>query len=121
MIFITFTGLGGLGGPYRLDAGHQVYQVSQAEKDAVPEEVRQAAREMAQKAFKDRLREINMSEYDAELYEQFLGHVRGQVQSLRVILDSLQAKGKERQWLKNQAYGDLDDTKLIEGITGNVG
>ncbi|OWF39226.1 von Willebrand factor A domain-containing protein 8 [Mizuhopecten yessoensis] len=111
-------GLGGFGGPYRLDAGHHVYQVPQAEKDAVPEEVRQAAREIAQKAFKDRLREINMSEYDAETYNNFLDHVRGQIQSLRVILDSLQAKGKERQWLKNQAYGDLDDAKLIEGITG---
>ena len=32
-------GLGGKGGPYRLDAGHTVYQVSDAEKDAVPEEV----------------------------------------------------------------------------------
>ena len=32
-------GLGGIGGPYRLDAGHDVTQVSQADKDAVPEEV----------------------------------------------------------------------------------
>lgn len=48
-------GLGGKGGPYRLDAGHKVYQVSQSEKDAVPEEVRRAAREMAEKAFKNRL------------------------------------------------------------------
>lgn len=47
-------GLGGKGGPYRLDAGHQVHQVSQAEKDAVPEEVRKAAREMGEKAFKQR-------------------------------------------------------------------
>lgn len=47
-------GLGGKGGPYRLDAGHKVYQVSQAEKDAVPEEVRRAAREMAEQAFKNR-------------------------------------------------------------------
>lgn len=47
-------GLGGKGGPYRLDAGHKIYQVSQAEKDAVPEEVRRAAREMAEKAFKER-------------------------------------------------------------------
>ena len=38
------------------------------------------------------------------------------MQSLRVILSSLQAKSKERQWLKHQTYGDLDDTKLIEGI-----
>ena len=111
--------MGGIGGPYRLDAGHkQVYQVPQSEKDAVPESVRQAAREMAQKAFKDRLKEINMSEYDADMYEEFSKEVRGQVQSLRVILDSLQAKGKERQWLKNQSHGDIDDAKLIDGITG---
>jgi hypothetical protein len=31
-----------------------------------------------------------MSEYDAETYENFAGHVRRQVQSLRVIIDSLQ-------------------------------
>ncbi|CAG5865389.1 unnamed protein product [Menidia menidia] len=111
-------GLGGKGGPYRLDAGHKVYQVSQAEKDAVPEEVQRAAREMAEKAFKERLKEINMSEYDASTYERFSSAVRRQVQSLRIILDSLQAKGKERQWLKNQALGELDDAKIIDGLTG---
>ncbi|KAK7882321.1 hypothetical protein WMY93_028495 [Mugilogobius chulae] len=84
----------------------------------VPEEVRKAAREMAEKAFKDRLKEINMSEYDAETYERFSSAVRRQVQSLRIILDSLQAKGKERQWLKNQALGELDDAKIIDGLTG---
>uniref|UniRef100_A0A3Q2TY78 von Willebrand factor A domain-containing protein 8 n=1 Tax=Fundulus heteroclitus TaxID=8078 RepID=A0A3Q2TY78_FUNHE len=111
-------GLGGKGGPYRLDAGHKVHQVSQAEKDAVPEEVRRAAREMAEKAFKERLKEIGMSEYDASTYERFSSAVRRQVQSLRIILDSLQAKGKERQWLKNQAMGELDDSKIIDGLTG---
>uniref|UniRef100_A0A4W6D9E4 von Willebrand factor A domain-containing protein 8 n=1 Tax=Lates calcarifer TaxID=8187 RepID=A0A4W6D9E4_LATCA len=111
-------GLGGKGGPYRLDAGHKVYQVSQAEKDAVPEEVRRAAREMAEKAFRERLKEIDMSEYDAATYERFSSAVSRQVQSLRIILDSLQAKGKERQWLKNQALGELDDAKIIDGLTG---
>lgn len=111
--------MGGFGGPYRLDGGHQkVYQVPQWQKDQVPEEVKQAAREMAQKAFKERLKEINMSEYDADTYEKFSGSVKSQVQSLRVVLESLQAKGKERQWLKNQSHGDLDDAKLIEGLTG---
>ncbi|XP_041662632.1 von Willebrand factor A domain-containing protein 8 isoform X2 [Cheilinus undulatus] len=111
-------GLGGKGGPYRLDAGHKVYQISQAEKDAVPEEIRRAAREMGEKAFKERLKEIDMSEYDASTYERFSSAVRRQVQSLRIILDSLQAKGKERQWLKNQALGELDDSKIIDGLTG---
>ncbi|XP_051566216.1 von Willebrand factor A domain-containing protein 8-like [Myxocyprinus asiaticus] len=111
-------GLGGKGGPYRLDAGHKVYQISQAEKDAVPDEVKRASREMAEKAFKQRLKEIEMSEYDASIYDRFSGAVRRQVQSLRIILDSLQAKGKERQWLRNQALGELDDAKIIDGLTG---
>jgi len=59
-----------------------------------------------------------MSEYDAEMYESYSSRVRRQVQSLRVILDSLQARGKERVWLRNQTSGELDDGKLIEGLTG---
>ncbi|GFO45308.1 von Willebrand factor a domain-containing protein 8-like [Plakobranchus ocellatus] len=62
-----------------------------------------------------------MSEYDGRLYEQYSASVRRQVQSLRVILDSLQAKGKERQWIKHQSHGELDDAKLIEGLTGESG
>ncbi|XP_005370937.1 von Willebrand factor A domain-containing protein 8 [Microtus ochrogaster] len=111
-------GLGGKGGPYRLDAGHPVYQVSEAEKDAVPEHVKRAAREMAQKAFQQRLKEIQMSEYDAATYERFSGAVQQQVHALRVILDNLQAKGKERQWLRHQATGELDDAKIIDGLAG---
>ncbi|XP_078693816.1 von Willebrand factor A domain-containing protein 8-like isoform X5 [Branchiostoma floridae x Branchiostoma belcheri] len=111
-------GLGGIGGPYRLDGGHPVYQVPDWEKEQVPEEVKRAAREMAKKAFEERLREIKMSKYDAESYEKISGGVKRQVKSLRVILDSLQAKSKERQWLKHQTSGDLDEAKLIEGLTG---
>lgn len=111
-------GLGGVGGPYRLDGGNEVFQVSQFDKDNVPEEVRRAAREMGQKAWRERLNQIKMSEFDAELYDKYAEAVRGQIKSLRVILESLQAKGKERQWLKHQAYGDLDEAKLIEGLTG---
>ncbi|XP_071467832.1 uncharacterized protein [Marmota flaviventris] len=38
----------------------------------------------------DRLKEIQMSEYDAATYERFSGAVWRQVQSLRIILDNLQ-------------------------------
>ena len=47
-------GLGGVGGPYRLDAGHDITQVPDWEKEMVPAEVQQAAREMAQKAYRER-------------------------------------------------------------------
>ncbi|XP_012262209.2 von Willebrand factor A domain-containing protein 8 [Athalia rosae] len=111
-------GLGGKGGPYRLDAGHTVHQLSDEEKNAVPEHVKKAAREMGLRAFKQRLRDIRMSEYDHHLYTQFSDAVNKQVKALRVILGSLQAKSKERQWSRHQTSGELDDTKLIEGLTG---
>ncbi|KJE89891.1 hypothetical protein CAOG_008496 [Capsaspora owczarzaki ATCC 30864] len=111
-------GLGGKGGPYRLDAGHTVHQVPQVEKDAVPPEVSAAAREMGRQAFEKRLAELNMSEHDAELYEKFAIRVRKEVRELRVTLNSVEAKGQERVWLKNQTMGDIDDNRLIEGLTG---
>ena len=125
-------GLGGKGGPYRLDAGHQVHQVPDYEKDQVPEHVKKAAREMNRKAFAEKLREIKMSEYDSQMYEQYSMGVRRQVQSIRNILDSLQAKSADRYfwnwsrflerlirtWLKNQTSGELDDNRLIDGLTG---
>ncbi|XP_072747214.1 von Willebrand factor A domain-containing protein 8 [Anoplolepis gracilipes] len=111
-------GLGGKGGPYRLDAGHTVHQLSDEEKNAVPEHVKKAAREMGLRAFKQRLKDIKMSEYDHKVYSQFSDAVRNQVQALRVILGTLQAKSNERQWYRHQTSGELDDTKLIEGLTG---
>ena len=59
-----------------------------------------------------------MEGHDVKLYRMFSGAVEKQVKSLRTVLDSLHAKGKERQWLKHQMHGDFDDGKLIEGITG---
>jgi len=41
----------------------------------VPEHIRAAAREMNRKAFEERLREIKMSPYDAELYDRYSSQV----------------------------------------------
>lgn len=69
-----------------MDAGHTVHQLSDEEKNAVPEHVKKAAREMGLRAFKQRLKDIKMSEYDHKLYAQFSDAVHSQVQALRVIL-----------------------------------
>ncbi|XP_004527380.1 von Willebrand factor A domain-containing protein 8 [Ceratitis capitata] len=111
-------GLGGKGGPFRLDAGHKVHQLSDEEKDAIPEEVKRAAREMNRKAFEDKLKEIRMSAHDHQLYAQFSEPIRKQVQQLKAVLEAMQTKSKERQWQKYQTHGELDDTRLIEGMTG---
>lgn len=73
---------------------------------------------MGQKAFQQRLKEIRMSQYDHELYLSYYEPVAKQVKMLKVVIDSVQAKSKERDWVRHQTSGDLDDLKLIEGLTG---
>ena len=49
--------------------------------------VQKAAREMGQRAFKKRLEEIKMSEYDAERYNSFVKSVNQQITSLKQVND----------------------------------
>lgn len=56
-----------------------------------------------------------MSPYDHSIYSQFSNAVSKQVQTLKIILASLQSKSKERQWTRHQTTGELDDVKLIDG------
>lgn len=53
--------------------------MSDAEKDAIPEHVKEAARQMGQKAYKERLKEIEMSEYDDKVYNEYSLPVQNQV------------------------------------------
>lgn len=75
---------------------------------------------IGEKAFRERLREINMNTHEHSVYTKYLELVRKPIQQMRNILSSLEAKQKERQWLKNQTQGDLDDSKLVEAITGKL-
>ncbi|CAJ0966037.1 unnamed protein product [Ranitomeya imitator] len=60
----------------------------------------------------------------AHRHQDFKGHSEDVLsyynifsQTKSQVLHNL-AKGKERQWLKHQAMGELDDTKIIDGLTG---
>ena len=64
-------GLGGRGGPYRLDKGHKVHQVSDEDKASVSEESRRRAAQMAKEALEKRLGEIAMGKTDYELYKRY--------------------------------------------------
>lgn len=111
-------GLGGKGGPYRLDAGHDVHQISDEEKKNVSKEAMEQARAMAKEALNKVLSDIHMSSYESEFYEKYLNNVQRQIMQLRVTLDGLESKKKERKWVKNQITGDIDDNRLIEGVVG---
>jgi von Willebrand factor A domain-containing protein 8 len=51
-------------------------------------------------------------------YEKLYSSVKNSCTQLRVILESTEAKQHEREWLKNQLSGDIDDQRLVDGITG---
>ena len=82
-------------------------------------EALKAAREMADKAWKQRLAEIDMSEGEAELYETLLSAVRKEVQQTRVLLESREAREAERVWLTGQSHGELDEARIVDGIAGD--
>lgn len=102
-----------------MDKGHKIHRLSDEEKNDVPEHVKKAARKMNREAFEAKLKEINMSASSFQVYNEFSQPIQGQVKQLRTILNSLQTKQKERSWLKHQTVGDIDDSKLIEGIVGD--
>lgn len=75
-----------------MDSGHPVYQISDEEKRNVSQEALEAARAMAQEALEAKLKEIEMSQEDALLYEDYSHAVKGQVTQLRTILQGIQSK-----------------------------
>eukprot|EP00428_Durinskia_dybowskii_P062357 CAMPEP_0170375242 /NCGR_PEP_ID=MMETSP0117_2-20130122/11058_1 /TAXON_ID=400756 /ORGANISM="Durinskia baltica, Strain CSIRO CS-38" /LENGTH=1559 /DNA_ID=CAMNT_0010630307 /DNA_START=124 /DNA_END=4803 /DNA_ORIENTATION=+ len=113
-------GLGGRGGPYRMqDPGnHPTHQISDADKAAVSKESKEAAAAMGKAAFEKRLEEIAMGKTDYQVYQQYRQNIALQVTQLREILNDISSRGKERVWLRNQSQGNLDDSKLVDGLSG---
>ncbi|KZS88617.1 hypothetical protein SISNIDRAFT_417941 [Sistotremastrum niveocremeum HHB9708] len=113
-------GQGGRGGFMRLSKGHPINQVSQKLKDDVPEEVKKRAREMAQAELARKLQELSMSTGDAKGYGRLLSAVQSHIASLHDLLENLAAKEEERVWVKRQTDGELDDSRLTDGLTGEA-
>ncbi|KAG0215924.1 von Willebrand factor A domain-containing protein 8 [Mortierella sp. GBA30] len=84
-----------------------------------PKLVSDAQIEMHNMTMRKHLAAMDMTAADAKIYMGYMENVQREIRELRVILESIEAKNKERVWLKNQSSGDLDDTKLIEGLTGD--
>jgi MoxR-like ATPase len=112
-------GIGGTGGPARLDLGHgHVFQVSDEVKQQVDRKVLDASRAMAKQALAEKLSAIEMSDFDSGRYDAMMNEMKAEIRQLRSILESAAAKGKERTWLKLKTSGELDDNRLVDGITG---
>jgi MoxR-like ATPase len=111
-------GLGGRGGPYRLDRGHKVHQVSDEAKAQVSDEAAAATRAIARQALQEKLNEIDMSEMEWNMYHRFVDSIQQEIQNLRAILNQADVKHSEERWLTRQSHGELDEMRLVEGVTG---
>lgn len=69
-------------------------------------------RELHELSMQKRREQVDMTQADSDLFKSYLANVQREIRELRVILESIEAKNKERIWLKNQSSGDVDDTKL---------
>ena len=110
-------GLGGRGGPYRLDSGNPVHQISDIDKAAVSDKIKSEAMKMAKESLDKRLKDIKMEKFEYNAYLRFYSKVEAHVSQLRSILIT-NRHVNDREWLRNQSQGELDETRLIDGILG---
>jgi hypothetical protein len=92
-------GLGGRGGPYRLDSGHPVHQVSDEMKAQVSKEAQQKARRMTEEALSKKLEELEMGKLDWKRYSSLREQVDEQISQLKGHLRDLKKRSEERTWL----------------------
>jgi len=111
-------GLGGRAGPYRLDSGHPVHQISDEMKAEVSEEAKARAREMADEALAKKLEELDMGKLDWKRYNNLRSQVDEQISQLKSYLKDLQKRNEERVWLKNQTTGELDESRIVDALAG---
>ena len=111
-------GLGGRGGAYRLDKGHTVHQVSDSAKSEVSRQAKAAAAQMARQALERRLKEIDMGAGEYQRYTETKARVARQIGELMSVLLEFYKRAREREWKKNQADGELDEARLVDGLTG---
>jgi MoxR-like ATPase len=110
-------GLGGRGGPYRLDSGNPVHQISDIDKAAVSEKITNEAMKMAKESLEKRLKDIKMEKFEFNAYLRFYSKVEAHVSQLKSVLVT-NRHVNDREWLRNQSQGELDETRLIDGILG---
>ncbi|KAI8912686.1 AAA domain-containing protein [Gorgonomyces haynaldii] len=77
-----------------------------------------AQKELHELRMRKRLQDLQMTAKEMQQFTKYKQNVQREIRELRVILESVEAKSKERVWLKNKTAGDIDDAKLIEGLTG---
>jgi von Willebrand factor A domain-containing protein 8 len=59
-----------------------------------------------------------MSEEEHNSYASFIEPIKSEIAALKSTLDITKHRGNERAWLKGQLDGELDTSRLVEGVAG---
>jgi len=111
-------GLGGRAGPWRQDVGQDLIILPEEAQRDIPDEWHDIANKLGDEAYAHRLQELDLTAHDEKEYTTFRDAVAAQIQGMRIVLQSHEAKERERAWLKQQTHGELDDTRIVDGIVG---
>jgi hypothetical protein len=79
----------------------------------------ESAAAAAQEAMALRASGANVDAASLKRYDATVASVSSAIVQLKGVLEAAEAKQRERQWLKNQLSGDIDDQRLVDGITGD--
>jgi len=112
-------GLGGVGGPYRLDKGFNVHQVDQSVKDNLSKETKELARKIAKEALEKKLQEMDMDSTDWKRYTTMKDRVSDEIESMKQVLSSMssESSSSERVW-KSTSDGEIDGNRLVDALAG---
>jgi len=96
------------------------YTEAQLRGELTDEDQKAAARVLAKSKEVAKRDAVNRSlrEFSSEQYDSALKAVSRQIRELRVVLEQQEAKDREREWVGHQATGELDDSRLVDGVTG---
>lgn len=87
-------------------------------KAQVSEESKKRAKEMAAEALDKKLKELEMGKLDWKRYEYLRNQVGEQITQLRNYLKDLKKRSEEREWVKNQTTGELDENRIVDALAG---
>ena len=87
--------------------------------NTISDGVLEKARQIAENALVKTPNSTLSHNADTALYEKLRHTVATEVNQLRVILASAEAREKERVWLKHQLNGEIDNDRIVDLITGD--
>jgi len=87
--------------------------------EEMAKEAKKEAARIGNESWKSVLKELDMQKYDGEIYLRYKEAVKQEIHELRSTLQAMERRKNERTWIKNRDNGDLDDTRIVDALTGS--